>query len=88
MCVTGHVQHEYTRSGVEWRDKFHRPAVTRSCGLSGRSQNRVNNGQYDAFAADLSGLPPEQLQTFDPSGIPTWHRTCAHEPTRNAWPTR
>jgi hypothetical protein len=58
------VQHEYTRSGVEWRDKFHRPAVTRSCGLSGRSQNRVNNGQYDAFAADLSGLLPEQLPSF------------------------
>jgi hypothetical protein len=36
--------------------------VTRSCGLSGRSRNRVNNGQWDAFAASLSGLPPEQLR--------------------------
>jgi hypothetical protein len=51
------VQHEYTRSGVEWRDKFHRPAVTRSCGLSRRSRNRVNNGQ---------GMPSRHTCAGDP----------------------
>jgi SAM-dependent methyltransferase len=65
------VQHEYTRSGAEWRDKFHRPAVTRSCGLSGRIRNRVNNGQWDAFAAYLSVLPPEQLPDYYSAISPT-----------------
>src|SRR5262245_37995382 len=63
--VKGGIEELLGGFGVEWRDKFHRPAVTRSCGLSGRSRNRVNNGQWDAFAAYLSGLPPEQLRHLD-----------------------